>query len=101
MDNTLDKTAPSMLHLLTDSEAAILDAANHVKFGELLDVEVEDGERKVSRRITATQIAFIMTLRSEGLSRLDTIIVHNGSPSQIEIDGKFGTIKYKRKIRFN
>ena len=101
MDNNIDKTDPSMLHLLTEQEAAILDAANHVKFGELIGVEVEDGERRVSRKITAAQIAFVKVLRDEGLTHLDSIVVHNGYPSQIEIDGRFRTIKYKRKIRFN
>jgi hypothetical protein len=101
MDNNIDRTDPSMLHLLTEQEAAILDAASHVRFGELIEVEVVDGERMVSRKITAAQIAFIKVLRDEGLTLLDNIVVHNGSPSQIEIDGRFGTIKYRRKIRFN
>lgn len=101
MDNILDKTAPSMLHLLTTNEAAILDAAAHVKFGELLDVEIVTGEPSVPRKINAAQISFIKTLRDEGLAKLDTIIVHNGIPSQIEVDGVFGTIKYRRKIRFS
>ena len=101
MDNTIDKTPPSMLHLLTEDEAKILEAASHVKFGELLNIDIEAGEPKVSKKITALQIAFIKTLREEALSHLDVIIVHNGAPSQIEIDGRFRTIQYKRKIRFN
>lgn len=101
MDNTLDNNAPSMLHLLTTSEAAILDAAASVKFGELLDVEIAEEEPKISRNLTAVQIAFIKALRDEGLTRFDTIIVHNGTPSQIEIFGTAFNIKYKRKIRFN
>ncbi len=101
MDNNLDKTTTTMLHLLTSDEADILEAATRLKFGELLDVEIASGERTVSRRLTAAQISFIKVLRDEGLSKLDQIIVHNGIPSQIEIDGQFRTIKYKRKIRFN
>jgi hypothetical protein len=101
MDTTLDKTAYSMLHLLTESEAAILDAANFVKFGELHDVELVQEEPRVSRTITTCQIAFIMALRDEGVTKLDNIIVHNGMPSQIEVYGTKNDIKYKRKIRFN
>lgn len=101
MENNLDKTPTTMLHLLTEHEAAILDAADHVRFGELLGVEIEEGELKVSKRLTAAQIAFIKILRDEGLQKLDCIVVHNGIPSQIEVDGQFRTIKYKRKIRFN
>src|SRR5512133_716025 len=101
MDNNIDKTALTLLHLLTVDEAAILEAAHHVRFGELLGVEIVAGEPKISMRLTAPQVAFIKTLRDEGLERLDCIVVHNGIPSQIEIDGQFRTIKYKRKIRFN
>jgi hypothetical protein len=101
MENTIDNTAPSMLHLVTASEAAILDAAAVVKFGELLDVEINHEGPKIPRRLTAVQIAFIKALRDEGLTKLDTIIVHNGTPSQIEIYGTALDIKYKRKIRFN
>lgn len=101
MDNRLDNTPHTMLHLLTEHEAAILDAANHVRFGELLGVEIEAGRPVVSRRLSSAQIAFIKTLRDEGLLKLDSIIVHNGIPSQIEVDGRFGTIKYRRKIRFS
>ena len=90
-----------MLHLLTADEAAILEAADQVRFGELLEVEIAAGEPKISMRLTAPQIAFIKTLRDEGLRKLDCIVIHNGIPSQIEVDGQFRTIKYKRKIRFN
>ena len=101
MEHNIDKIPMSMLHLLTADEAAILEAASHVRFGELLEVEIPAGEPKISMRLTAPQTAFIKTLRDEGLERLDCIVVHNGVPSQIEIDGQFRTIKYKRKIRFN
>jgi hypothetical protein len=101
MEYNLDKTPTTMLHLLTADEAAILEAADHVRFGELLGVEIAAGEPKISMRLTAPQIAFIKTLRNEGLRKLDCIVIHNGIPSQIEIDGRFRTIKYKRKIRFN
>lgn len=90
-----------MLHLLTTDEEAILDAAAHVKFGELVNVEISTSEPKVSKRLNPAQIAFVKVLRDEGLSKLDQIVVHNGIPSQIEVDGKFGTIQYRRKIRFS
>jgi hypothetical protein len=90
-----------MLHLLTKDEADILDAAEQVMYGELLDVEITSTQPAVSKQVTAAQIAFIQVLRDEGLSKLDQIIVHNGTPSQIEVDGQFKTIKYRRKIRFS
>jgi hypothetical protein len=101
MERNLDKNHPTMLHLLTKDEAAILDAAEHVKYGQLVDVEISSDAPTVSKQVTAAQIAFLMVLRDEGLSKLDQVIVHNGIPSQIEVDGQFKTIKYRRKIRFS
>lgn len=102
MDNTLDNTATDVLNYpLTATEATILDAACHIKFGELLEVVIIESEQTVLKPLTPQQKAFIEVLRDEGLRFLHTIVVHNGYPSQIEIDGKFGDIKYRRKIRFN
>jgi hypothetical protein len=102
MDTTIDRTLTGVLNLLTEQEASILDAAALVKFGELVNVEVDSKAKPtVSRRLTDVQIAFIKVLRNEGVTRLDSIIVHNGVPSQIEIYGMHKTIQYKRKIRFN
>lgn len=101
-DNTLDNMTTSVLNFpLTDTEAALLQAATLVKFGELLEVELKEEDRKVFRKITPQQKAFIKALREENVTFLHTVVVHNGYPSQIEIDGKFGIIKYRRKIRFN
>jgi len=102
MDNTLDNIPTSVLNYpLTATEATILDAACDIKFGELLDVTIIESEQTVLKPLAPQQKAFIETLRDEGLSFLHTVVVHNGYPSQIEIDGKFGDIKYRRKIRFN
>jgi hypothetical protein len=100
MDNNIDKTHPPVLYL-SEQEAAVLDAALHVRFGELLNVEIGRGEPKITRQVAPPQAAFIQTLRQEGLTHLDTIIVHNGFPQQVEIDGTFRNITYKRKLRFN
>ena len=98
----LDKTQPIVLNfMLTKQEAAILDAAAHVKFGELLEIEIQPGDREVERELAPPQVGFVQTLRTEELSYLDAIVVHNGLPVQIEIDGQFEGIKYRRKIRFS
>jgi hypothetical protein len=99
MKHNLDKSPPPVL-LLTEQEAAVLDAALHVRFGELLNVEMGRGEPKITRQVAPAQAAFIQALRSEGLAHLDLVIVHNGLPQQIEIDGTFLNITYKRKLRF-
>jgi hypothetical protein len=99
MDNNLDKT-PLPVLLLSKSELDVLEAAAYVKFGELLGVEIGRGKPEIKRTVTSVQKAFIDTLRDQGLTYLDTIIIHNGAPQQIEIDGTHGKIKYKRKLRF-
>ena len=101
MDNSLDKNSTSVLNFpLTPTEAAILAAAQELQFGELLNVAVEDSASRIPMTLSAQQKAFIQTLRKQGVRYLDTIIVHNGYPSQIEIEGQFGDIHYRRKIRF-
>ena len=102
MGNTLDNLSTSVLNFpLTDTEAVLLEAARLVKFGELQDVQLEEGDRKVYKRLTSQQKSFIETLRKEGVTFLHVVVVHNGYPSQIEITGNYGFIKYRRKIRFS
>jgi hypothetical protein len=99
MGHNLDKTPLPVLYL-SQSEVEILDAAAHVKFGELLQVEIGRGQAEFRRQVTPTQASFIGILRDQGLTYLDVIVVHNGAPQQIEINGTHGKIKYKRKLRF-
>jgi hypothetical protein len=102
LGNTLDKIPTSVLNFpLTDAEAVLLQAAKHVRHGELQDVELIDGERKVFKELEPQQKAFISALRKEGITYMHTVIVHNGYPMQAEIDGQFCGIKFRRKIRFN
>jgi hypothetical protein len=102
LGDNLDRTATPVLHyLLTECEAAILDAASRVQYGELLDVEVASEERTLQRLLSPQQKAFIEALRREGLTFLQIVIVHNGCPSQVEVDGQYSDIRYRRKIRFN
>jgi hypothetical protein len=102
LGDTLDNTGTSVLNYpLSEIEVAILDAARRVKFGELLDVEVSQTEPRHHRSLNPQQKAFVEVLRNESLTFLHTVVVHNGCPSQIEIDGKIGDIRYRRKIRFN
>jgi hypothetical protein len=99
--NTIDKTPISVLNYpLTPTEAAILAAAQEIQFGELLRVAVEDSSERVPMTLSSQQKAFVETLRNQGIRYLDTIIVHNGYPQQIEVEGAFGSIAYRRKIRF-
>ena len=97
----LDKTSTSVLNYpLTPTEAAILMAAQEIQFGELLQVVIEDSDELVPMTLTGPQKAFVETLRKQGIRYLDSIVVHNGNPQQIEVEGAFGSIQYRRKIRF-
>ena len=99
--STIDKTPISVLNYpLTPTEAAILEAARWLQFGELMEVEVKDSPERIHMPLTAPQKAFIEALRQRGLRYLDKVTVHNGYPQQIEIDGTIEGIKYKQKIRF-
>jgi hypothetical protein len=81
-------------------EAGILEAAKWLQFGELLEVEVRDSPERIHMPLAAPQKAFIEALRSRGIRFLDKIVVHNGYPQQIELDGIVEGIRYKQKIRF-
>lgn len=101
LDNTLDKTSTSVLNYpLTPTEAAILAAAQEIQYGELLKVTVEESSERIPMTLSRQQKVFVETLRKQGIRYLESIIVHNGYPQQIEVEGAFGSIQYRRKIRF-
>ena len=100
VDN-LDKTSTSVLNYpLTPTEAAILAAAQEIQYGELLKVAVEDSGERVPMTLSRQQKVFVETLRKQGIRYLESITIHNGYPQQIEVEGAFGSIQYRRKIRF-
>jgi hypothetical protein len=102
LGNTLDNIPTSVLNFpLTDAEAVLLAAARLVKYGELQNVELVAGEQKVLKKLSPQQKACIETLRAEGITYIHKVIVYDGYPMQVEIDGKFYGIKYRRRIRFN
>jgi hypothetical protein len=101
LGNTLDRMPIYVLNFpLTETETVLLAAARHVKFGELQNVELVAGEQKVLKKLSPQQKACIEKLRTEGITYIHRVIVHNGYPMQAEISGKFFGVKYQRKIRF-
>ena len=102
LGNNLDRTPIGVLNYpLTQDELDILEAAAFIQFGELVNVEITQGEPRYPKPLSPQQKAFIERLRTEKVNFLHTVVVHNGYPQQIEIDGQFGSIQYRRKIRFN
>ena len=85
---------------LTAGEAQVLDAATQIQFGELLSVDLTAEAPSISRQIPKASAAFVEKIREQQLFFFHTIVIHNGFPTQAEIEGKFGEIKYRRKIRF-
>ena len=85
---------------LTTGEAQVLDAASHIRYGELINVSLTSADQpSVSRLIPKASAAFVDKIRQEGITYFHSIVVHNGSPTQAEVNGRYGPIEYHRKIR--
>jgi hypothetical protein len=87
------------LHL-TMQEAHILDVAAKIQFGEIYDAEVHCKEPTMLQDVTDGQKRFVDMVREEGWVCISKIVVHNGEPAIVEIDGEDAglTYKIKRKI---
>lgn len=82
---------------ITTQEAHILDVAARIKFGEILDAEVNHRERVKPKELTEAQERFINMLREEGWVFIDKIVVHNGEPATVEVEGEDSGLAYKIK----
>ena len=82
---------------ITTQEAHILDVAARIKFGEILDAEVHCRERVKRRELSEAQERFIDMLREEGWVCISKIVIHNGEPATVEIDGEDSGLEYKIK----
>ncbi len=99
--NTLDaigKPVLKYLHLRPD-EIRVLDVARQVGFGELHNIELLDCDASEERQVSPNQQKFIHLVRSDGISFISKIVVHNGEPAVIEIGGSSQGIKYTRKLK--
>jgi hypothetical protein len=85
---------------LTTQEAHILDVAAKIQFGEIYEAEVHCKEPAKLKDVTDGQKCFVDMVREEGWMCISKIVVHNGEPATLEIDGEDAglTYKIKRKI---
>jgi len=82
---------------VTTDEARLLDLAAYIKFGEISDVDLLAKNRDVPRELTPTQERFLALIRAETLAHLDRIVVHEGDPATIELNGNRHGFSYKIK----
>jgi hypothetical protein len=82
---------------VTAQEAHILNVAGRIKFGEIYKAETHCRERVEQKELTEAQERFIEMLREEGWICIGKIVVHNGEPATVEIDGEDGGLEYKIK----
>ena len=90
--------------LIDPSEAAALDVAAEVQFGEIHNVDFRppslcEAKLLVKRELTDGQLDFINLLRNQDVRFIDTITVHNGQPAIVEIKGASHGLNYIRKLK--
>ena len=85
---------------VTPDEARLLDLAVYIKFGEISDVDLLAKNRDVCRELTPGQERFLALIRAEQIAHLDRIVVHEGDPATIELNGNRHGFSYriKRKV---
>lgn len=84
---------------VTEDELKLVQAIEHVKFGELLEVEINDGRLDKEIDVTQRTAKLLQTIR-EGIQSFRTIKIEGSEPSYAEAYGKFGPIKYIRRYKY-
>lgn len=70
---------------LTSSERELLDSISQVRYGELVDVEIPNGEAEHKDcPLTSQQMALIEIIRA-GIRHFDCIKIHQGEPAMAEV----------------
>ena len=80
------------------SENSLLDAMKELKFGEMKDVNVDDGMPRIDRALTEKQVALVNFIR-DGNQHIDKLVVHEGEPMQVETYMNVKGFHCVRKIR--
>ena len=85
-------------HIVTAPEKALIDAIEALRYGEIVDLDVENTGPNVAAKLTEKQAALISFLRA-GHSHIDRLIVHESDPMQVENDLELNGYKCIRKLR--
>lgn len=83
---------------ITTNQKAVFVASLNCEFGELMDVDLTKNDL-INVSLTRDQVRFIDLLNDNAVLYAHRILVHNGIPTQVEIDGMSGKIKYRRRLR--
>jgi hypothetical protein len=86
---------------LSAYEALLLDAATEVAFGELHHIEMVPSrpDEAFTRRITEQQLKFLNIVRELGAVSLDKVLVQNGVPVFLEMEGENNGIQFTKKYK--
>lgn len=83
---------------LSLDEAALLDLAERIGFGDIYDVTL-DRSLTANRQVSPAQARFLGILARDGVCHLARVTIHEGVPVQIEVEGERDGIRYTQKIR--
>jgi hypothetical protein len=86
--------------LVDETEAAALDVAAEVGFGEIYDVELRRPiAASVQRELTDMQRRFIELTRNQALSHITKLTVHEGVITVVEVEGSVDGMRFRRKLK--
>jgi hypothetical protein len=85
---------------VTKSEKDLILAMGEVGYGQILDAElpIKKESENYDLDISGKSRSLIEYLREEEIHELDSITVHQGLPTQIEVQGFAQGFKYKKKV---
>ncbi len=83
------------------SELAVLNVAATVEYGEITDISLNPLDTQEWLNLTPSQCRFIELVREKGLTYLSKVVVHNGSPALLEIEGDEDGLHYVRKLKID
>ncbi len=86
--------------LVSQNEKDLVLAIGEIEYGTLSAVELEpDQSRDLAVEVSGQMKALINILRDEGFTTIDTITVHQGVPTHIEVFGAFHGYWGRKKIQ--
>ena len=86
-----------MINFLSVEEFELCQAIQELDYGEIFDVEITESPKTVEWTMRASFEGLINLIR-DGNQHLDSIKVHQGKPTQVQVSGEKGKLKYKKKI---
>jgi hypothetical protein len=79
--------------------AKVLDVAAAVGYGEIYEVDLRPSAVSVLRMVSDGQQRFLELVSRQCLTYVSKLIIHNGEPAVVEIDGSIDGMKFRRKLK--